>query len=161
MARHVDEIVAISAHSWKHVTGTSLDRAGPQAFIRELTESAFAEGWLSVWCLRLDGRPVAMEYQLLRDGHIHALRADFDDQYQSISPGSYLNFRMLERLFDGQHRRYYMGPGNNPYKSRWSETGDPVQTLTSYAPTMRGRAGELWSEVKPRLRTWRDRLTAP
>ena len=159
VSRCVDEIVAISAHSWKHVTGNSLDRPGPQAFIRALTETAFAQDWLSVWFLRIGDVAVAMEYQLQFDGHIHAMRADFDDSFKTLSPGTYLNFRMLEELFGGgDHSRYYMGPGNNPYKSRWSEAGEPVQTLTSYSPTMRGRAGALWSEVKPRLKTWRDRL---
>ena len=159
VGRYVDEVVAISARSWKHVTGNSLDRPGPQAFIRALTETAFAQNWLSVWFLRIDNVAVAMEYQLHCDGHIHAMRADFDDHFKSISPGTYLNFKMLEALFGGSHSRYYMGPGNNPYKSRWSEAGEPVQALISYSPTMRGRAGALWSEVKPRLKTWRDRLT--
>ena len=159
LAHHIDEIVAVSSRSWKHVTGNSLDHAGPQAFIRALTETAYAQGWLSVWFLRIDGRPIAMEYQLREGRHLHALRADFDDAYKSISPGTYLNFRMLQELFTGEHGNYYMGPGNNPYKSRWSDSGAPVLTLTSYAPTMRGRAGALWSGVKPTLRTWRDRLT--
>ena len=87
------------------------------------------------------------------------IKVNFDDSFKTLSPGTYLNFRMLEELFGGgDHSRYYMGPGNNPYKSRWSEAGEPVQTLTSYSPTVRGRAGALWSEVKPRLKTWRDRL---
>ena len=159
VGRYVDEVVAISARSWKHVTGNSLDRPGPQAFIRALTETAFAQNWLSVWFLRIDNVAVAMEYQLHCDDHIHAMRADFDDHFKNISPGTYLNFKMLEALFGGSHSRYYMGSGNNPYKSRWSEAGEPVQALISYSPTMRGRAGALWSEVKPRLKTWRDRLT--
>ena len=158
LGRCVDEIVKLSANSWKQGTGNSLDRPGPQAFIRALTETAFAQDWLSVWFLRIGDVPVAMEYQLQLGGQIHAMRADFDDSFKALSPGTYLNFKMLEALFGGGHSRYYMGPGNNPYKSRWSEAGEPVQTLTSYSPTMRGRARALWSEVKPRLKTLRDRL---
>ncbi len=160
MNRHLDEVIALSAQSWKHVTGKSFDRPGPQAFIRALTEAAFAQDWLSLWFLRVGDVAVAMEYQLRFDGHLYAMRADFDESFKSLSPGTYLNFKMLEALFDGGFDRYHMGPGNNPYKSRWSEAGEPVQQLTSYSPTVRGRAGALWSEVKPRLKTWRDRLSS-
>jgi CelD/BcsL family acetyltransferase involved in cellulose biosynthesis len=115
--------------------------------------------WLSVWLLRMDDIAVAMEYQLMVDGQIHALRADFDDRYKNVSPGTYLNYRLLSSLFAGGFSRYYMGPGKNPYKSRWSKTSEPVKSLTSFSPTVRGRAGELWSQVKPKLRVWKDRLT--
>ena len=158
LGRCVDEIVKLSSNSWKQGTGTSLDRPGPQAFIRALTETAFAQDWLSVWFLRIGDVPVAMEYQLQWGGHIHALRADFDDSFKAVSPGTYLNFKMLEALFGSGHSRYFMGPGNNPYKSRWSEASEPVQTLTSYSPTIRGRAHAVWSEVKPGLKTLRDRF---
>lgn len=159
LRRNLDEMISVSGQSWKQVTGNSLDRPGPQAFIRALTQAAADDNWLSLWFLRLGDKPIAMEYQLISGGHVHALRADFDDAYRNMSPGTYLNFRMLQILFSEGFSRYYMGPGNNPYKTQWSANGEEVYTMTSYAPTMRGRAGELWSEVKPRLRTFRDRLT--
>lgn len=157
--RFMDDAVKISSRSWKQGTGNTLECPGPQAFIRALTEAALSADWLSLWLLRMDDAAVAMEYQLVAGGHIYALRADFDDRYKDVSPGTYLNYRLLSNLFAGGFSRYYMGPGKNAYKSRWSRTSEPVKSLTSYAPTVRGRAGELWSEVKPRLRSWKDRLT--
>ena len=159
LQRLLDEVVSISAHSWKRDTGNALDRPAPQAFIRTLTDIAVAERWLSVWLLRVDGRPVAMEYQLVVEGVVHALRADFDDRLSKLCAGTYLNFLMLERMFaEPGLRRYYMGPGNNPYKTRWSRSGDPVCTLTAFAPTMRGRGSKLWFDIKPRLSTLKDRF---
>ena len=155
----LDEVVSVSARSWKRDTGNALDRPAPQAFIRVLTDIALAERWLSLWLLRIDGRPVAMEYQLVVDGDVHALRADFDDRLAHLCPGTYLNFHMLERLFaEPGLRRYYMGPGNNPYKARWSRSGDTVCALTGFAPTMRGRGSKLWFDIKPRLWTLKDRF---
>ncbi len=161
LGRLLDEVVSISAQSWKRETGNSLDRSAPQAFIRALTDIALAERWLAIWLLRIDGRPVAMEYQLVVDGLVYALRADFDDRFADLCPGTYLNFHMLEGMFarPGLHR-YFMGPGNNPYKTRWSPSGDSVHTLTGFAPTMRGRAGKLWFGIKPKLCTWKERLGA-
>ena len=153
----IDEVVSVSAQSWKRTTGNSLDQSAPQAFIRTLTETAIKANWLSVWFLRLDGIAVAMEYQLIFKGRVYALRADFDNSLRNMSPGTYLNYCMLEELFTKELDRYYMGPGNNPYKARWTGHGDKVYTMTSYAPTIRGRASSLWSETKLRLRELRDR----
>jgi CelD/BcsL family acetyltransferase involved in cellulose biosynthesis len=160
MQRFLDEIVSISARSWKRSTGNTLDVPGPRAFIERLTNQAYASDWLSVWVLRIHDTPVAMEYQIVYDDKVHALRADFDDNYKNLSPGSFLSRRLVEGLFANGFKRYYMGPGRNSYKTRWSKTGDMLHTLTAYAPTLRGRAVALWpNEVKPKLRTLRDRLS--
>ena len=158
LRRFLDDVVSISARSWKQGTGNSLDMPGPRAFIQKLTEYAFAKQWLSIWLLRIHGKPVAMEYQLVFDGKVYALRSDFDDEYKNVSPGSYLNRRLIEELFGNGFKRYYMGPGKNSYKKRWSETGETVSMLIGYAPTIRGRAVGLWPDLKPKLRTLKDRL---
>lgn len=153
LQRCLDEVVGISAQSWKQTTGTSLDCPAPQAFLRALTDFAVKEDWLSLWFLRIDGRAVAMEYQILSEGRVYALRADFDNSLRSMSPGSYLNYCMLEQLFASGLKRYYMGPGNNPYKARWSTRSDSVHVATSFSPSLRGRANALWSQTKRKLRT--------
>lgn len=80
-----------------------------------------------------------MEYQLAYAGRVHALRADFDKQFGALSPGTYLNVKLLERLCGHSLTRYLMGPGNNPYKKRWSETVEPLQQIRIFSPSLRGR----------------------
>jgi CelD/BcsL family acetyltransferase involved in cellulose biosynthesis len=162
--RSLTQVVSLSARSWKGGTDNSLEAHGPNAFIQSLTASAHAQGWLSIWFLHLDGEAVAMEYQLLDKGVVYALRADFDDRYRLLSTGTFLNFHMLQELFNkptgAALTRYCMGPGNNPYKLRWSDKAEPLYKMTCFSFTLRGRAGALWSGVKPRLRTLRDRLVS-
>ena len=164
LQNHLDQAIAISARSWKRETGCSLEAPGPNAFIRSLTESAHAQGWLSLWFLRVDGTAVAMEYQLIDKGIVYALRADFDDNYQALCTGTYLNFHMLKTLFIEQLNapltRYCMGPGNNSYKLRWTGRAQILHKMTCYSPTMRGRARALWSDVKSNLRDLRDRMAS-
>lgn len=151
--------VGISARSWKGNIDTGLDKPGPQAFIRRLSERAAERGWLSVWTVSLDGRPVAMEYQLVADGNVYALRADFDAACETISPGSHLSRQLLERMFGRGLQRYYMGPGENPYKLRWTDQGEALDEVWIYGRTMRGRAVALWERLlKPALRTVRDAI---
>lgn len=152
-------IVDVSARSWKRTTGNALDQPGPGAFIRRLSELAAANDWLSVWTLTLDGKPIAMEYQLVFGGQVHALRSDFDEAFGEISPGSYLNRVLLERLFSGEFVRYYMGPGDNAYKLRWAEGSAPLGRLTAYSRGPRGRFAALVDlRLKPLARTIRDRV---
>lgn len=155
----MNTLVNISARSWKRTTGNSLDNAGPQAFIRRLTELAAARGWLTVWTLELDGRPLAMEYQLVFEGNVHALRSDFDEATGEISPGSHLNRHLLEIMFDGRLTRYHMGPGESAYKLRWTEAAAPLERMTVYSRSARGRfAAFVDLRILPLLRALRATL---
>lgn len=158
----VERAIAISASSWKTRTGNSLDNPGPQAFIRRLSEGAARRGWLSIWTLSLNGRPLAMEYQLVADGNVYALRSDFDAEFDAISPGTHLSGHLVRQLFDRGLRRYYMGPGNNAYKYRWSDEVEPVEALTVYGRSVTGRCLTVWeTKLRPVAVKLRDRLRGP
>jgi CelD/BcsL family acetyltransferase involved in cellulose biosynthesis len=155
----LDQVIDISRRSWKRETGNSLDQPGPQAFIRALSHAAFRRGWASIWLIFVDGRALAMEYQLIHNGAVHALRADFDADWMEVSPGSHLFRHLLERLFGRGWHRYYLGPGDNPYKRRWTIDEEPLKRAVIYNQTWRGRRAWLRDEwLKPRLRATRDRL---
>ena len=160
--RVVAQAIAVSSRSWKGRTENSLDHAGPQAFIRMLSRRAHERGWLSIWLLHLDGEPVAMEYHLVADGDVYALRSDFDKRCEHISPGSYLFRHLLERLFAQALRRYLMGPGQNRYKYRWTKQAEPVLEGVAFSRTPKGRVLGAWTlDLKPALRRIRHWLYQP
>jgi CelD/BcsL family acetyltransferase involved in cellulose biosynthesis len=67
---------------------------------------------------------------------------------------------LLERLFERSVRRYYMGPGENAYKERWSGASEPVQWLAVYGKTLRGRLVHRWERsLRPLVRAVRSRVT--
>jgi CelD/BcsL family acetyltransferase involved in cellulose biosynthesis len=157
----VERIADISARSWKIETGNSLNYPGPVAFIRRLSALAAEQGWLSVWELNVGQRPVAMEYQLVFDGKVHALRSDFDAAFQEMSPGANLNRHLLETLFSASLRRYYLGPGDNPYKARWTDVAEPLFSLTAFSPSLRGRTlAAVETRLKPLVRSLRQRFAS-
>ena len=131
--------IRISAKSWKEKTGLSLNHPGPQRFIRALSAAANQNNWLSLWLLKLDGQAIAMEYQLNYGDEIYALRADFDADFMDCSPGAYLNCQLLKGLFASSARNYYMGPGNNAYKLRWTNDKVLLHDLTIYNDSWAGR----------------------
>jgi len=155
----LDATIDISRRSWKRDTGNSLDQLGPQAFIRALSHAAYRRGWASIWLAYVDGQPLAMEYELIHNGDVHALRADFDAGCTDISPGSHLFRHLLERMFGRGWHRYYLGPGDNPYKRRWTGEEEPLERAIVYNRTWRGSHAWLRDEwAKPRARAMRDRL---
>ena len=157
LASLIEGVVEVSQYSWKSETGTTLDQPGPGAFIRRLSALAAERGWLSIWMLTLDGRPMATEYQLVYDGNVHGLRSDFRVGSEEMSPGSHLNRMLLERLFGRGYRQYYMGPGNNAYKFRWAADIDPQVTVTIYSRSIAGRILSAW---ECRLKPWASALKA-
>jgi len=157
--RATQAAIDISARSWKKPTGNSLDHPGPGGFIRCLSNAARAEGWLSIWLAYVDERPVAMEYQLVYRGAVHALRSDFDASLEHVSPGSYLFRYLLEHMFDNRVSLYLMGPGDNAYKARWTSDGKPLCRTWSYNRTFAGRSAHWIDQLaKPALRPLWHRL---
>ncbi len=93
------------------------------------------------------------------DGVFFALRSDFLQQYADASPGAYLNYHILKYLFETSGKRYYMGPGNNPYKLKWTDRFDVARRPVLFSPTVRGRSLELWDRgVVPLAGRLRDKL---
>lgn len=135
----VETAIGISARSWKQETGLTLDRPGPNAFFRRIVQHAADNGWLSLWIMSLDSVPVATEFQLIHAEQVHALRADFDKAFHEHSVGSYLNWKQLEKLFSANLQRYWMGPGENPYKSHWTEETEPLGGYMIFSNTWRAR----------------------
>jgi CelD/BcsL family acetyltransferase involved in cellulose biosynthesis len=133
------DVIKISSSSWKKQTNLTLDQPLPGAFIHKLSELTAKKGWLSIWLLYLDEKPIASEYQLTYMGYNYALRADFDDSYSKLSPGTYMNWQILQKLFDSSHTHYYLGRGDNSYKLRWTNTAETMPALVMYGKTSRGR----------------------
>lgn len=157
------EVLEVSRASWKGPRGLAMaTMEGMPRFFRELTRRASANEWLHLWILRVNGRAVATEYQLEDDGRRHALRADFDASLADLSPGGYLNQRIIQALFEQRDvHEYDMGPGVNEYKLRWASGCYETVSFEVYARTARGqllRAVE--TRIVPWVRSWRERNKA-
>lgn len=156
-----EEMIDLTRRSWKAEEGVAIaTMPRMKEFFAELSRRATQRGWLSVWVLRLDGRAIAMEYQLRDKGVVHALRADFDLEYGTASPGSALNFEIARSLFErGEIREYQMGPGLNEYKMRWASGSHETVRLHVYRAGLYPNLLHFGETVlAPAVRRVRDRL---
>jgi CelD/BcsL family acetyltransferase involved in cellulose biosynthesis len=145
------DLVAVSAQSWKASQSVAIaNMPGMAQFFRELTAHASAKGWLRLWIMRIDGLPVATEYQLEADGRVHALRADFDAAVPAdLSPGTHLSAEIIRALFAREAvYEYDMGPGQDHYKSRWACGYHELTRLRVFRP---GVYGTLLHAVEARM----------
>ena len=133
--------IDVTRRSWKADRQLAIaNMPGMLSFFTELTPRAARHGWLSLWLLRLEGRVIAMEYQLQANGIAHALRADFDAEWRELSPGTALNAAIVRSLCEREGMREYdMGPGLNDYKRHWATGTHETVQLGLYRPSAYGR----------------------
>ena len=133
-------VLAVSAKGWKHQEGLAITSTREATrFFGLLTEIVGRKGWLMVWILRLDGVPIAMEYDLVFGKTVYALRSDFDESHKEHSPGSYLEYEIMKSLFANGFLEYNTGPGLNAYKLKWTDTAREHVRLHLFGKTARGR----------------------
>ncbi len=118
----LEELLELSRRSWTRKEG--MDLLTPdfeRAFLRELAKVAAEYRWLRIWLLKSQDRFVAGEFHLHDRGIEYGLRAHYDGTIASSSPGTYLDTRVVQTLFENGTALYDMGPGMLDYKTAWTD----------------------------------------
>lgn len=158
-----DKLVDVSLKSWKHEEGISISADTRRGrFFQCVTAAAATCGaWLG-WILEAEGRPIAMEYDLVADGVVYAIRSDFDAAYAAYSPGAYLEHEIIKAVFELGYREYNAGPGIDAYKLRWTDERRRNLTLTAYNRTVKGLTlGGVETIIVPAARRMADATRSP
>jgi hypothetical protein len=136
----LSEMIDITRRGWQARSAPFSPMPRLAEFLTELTGRATKNGWLSLWLLRLDGRAIALEYQLRHTGTAYTLHAEEDPAHQELSPGSVLKFAIVRSLFQhGGIREYDMGPGLSDDKLRWANGYRESLQLKIYRPGIYSR----------------------
>jgi len=153
----LEDFIALEAAGWKGRNGTAFASRGADAeFFREMARAAHAAGRLQALGLYLDGRPIALKFNLLAPPGAFAFKIAFDEGRHSQSPGSLLEVATVEHLHASRAVRWMdsCAVANHPMVDRlWTERR-AVQTLllaTGRAP------GDLVVSLLP-LARWLKRL---
>lgn len=119
--KYLKDAMNVSSRSWKHREGTSMNSTpGRKKFFKLLSDVASKNGWLRIWLLRLNGNPIAVEYHLEYKGKTHAMRGDFDESWDNLSPGSVLEADIIEQCFKNDLSEYDFCGLPFGYKLRWT-----------------------------------------
>jgi CelD/BcsL family acetyltransferase involved in cellulose biosynthesis len=123
----LETLFALHRARWN---GASIVYAGPRvAFHHELGAEALGRGWLRLRLLELDGTPVAASYALrVGDAEWH-YQTGRDPRLQHASVGTVLQARCIRAACEQGARVYRMLRGNQRFKLRWANRGEPVETV--------------------------------
>lgn len=112
----------IEAMAWKGSAGTAIRENEIWAeFYRELARTTAERGWLRLYFLRLDDRPIAFYYTVLYDRKLYYLKLGYDPAYARYSPGILLHQEILESLFQEKVTELdFLGPMME-WKREWAK----------------------------------------
>ncbi|HEX4383730.1 MAG TPA: GNAT family N-acetyltransferase [Myxococcales bacterium] len=91
----VAELCSLEKAGWKGREG--VDASRDQAFLEQMAVSAAREGRQQLLALRLDGKPLALKWNLLAGDGAFAFKITFDEAFARFSPGVQLELENVER----------------------------------------------------------------
>ena len=103
----------IYASSWKEPEPFAFFNA---AFMRECA----ADGSLRLGLLSLDGKPLAAQFWVVRDGNAAVLKLAHDEESRALSPGTVLTALMIRHMLESEQvTSLDFGRGDDGYKKDW------------------------------------------
>jgi CelD/BcsL family acetyltransferase involved in cellulose biosynthesis len=130
-----------------------LDRPETTRFYSEVAEWAAELGWLRLWFLRLDGKPIAFAYGIEHDGVYWDLKLGHDPGYARFGPGVLLMEERIRHAFTTPLTRFEFLGGAERHKLDWTDAVHVKQRLQAFAPTIGGAASRLaWERGRPILK---------
>jgi hypothetical protein len=95
----IREFLALEAGGWKGAAGVAAAlHPAERAYVEEMAARAHQRGRLMMMGLRLDGRPIALKYNLLAGNGSFAFKIAFDESFARYSPGVLLELDNIHRL---------------------------------------------------------------
>ena len=151
LAADLDTVFALHRARWGE--GRSSFLPG-ERFYRKFAALALERGWLRLWILEVDDRPVAARYDFEFAGVYHAYNAGRDPAWSKAGVGLVLRAHTMREALEGGAAEYRFLRGEEPYKRRFLTEDTGLITIAK-ARTWLGRcvtqAGALLRD-RPRLR---------
>ena len=124
----LDILCRLHAARWEgHGSGALEGRR--RAFHREFAALALERGWLRLWFLELEGRPLAAWYGLRYAGVDSFYQAGRDPRCERQSVGLVLLAHTIRDAMDAGSREYRFLRGAETYKSRFTSEDEGLQTV--------------------------------
>jgi len=140
-------------HEWKHQWAARVGAKGNfftesyQNFLRKISTDPSLTRTLRLFVLSLDGKAIAASLVAISERAVIGIQAAFSPAHAKLSPGSLLLEHITKWAFENQ-RDLDFGPGDNKYKSNWTESG---YTCTDFRIAL-----SHWGRTVLAARTFRD-----
>lgn len=118
---HNDERLEPAINAFVQVYGQSWKKPEPHPrFIPQLARTAAAQGWLRLGVLELQGRAIAAQLWLVKDGKASIYKLAYVEGFGRYSAGSVLTHALMQHVIDVDHVQEvdYL-TGDDAYKQDW------------------------------------------
>jgi CelD/BcsL family acetyltransferase involved in cellulose biosynthesis len=139
-AEFFPEMYNISKKSWKAEVDSHLEPDSPLGRLySNFTPVGLREGWVYIPHLKINGKYAGYVYFLNHNGRYVGIRAEFDEDFKSCSPGNNLHLAIIKNLFvSGKQCEYDMGP-DAPYKRNFCDKIKKHVTVLVGNKNLKGR----------------------
>jgi CelD/BcsL family acetyltransferase involved in cellulose biosynthesis len=137
--RFLEEGFQVENSGWKGEYRTAI-LAVPvvRQFYSEVASWAALRGILRLAFLRLDGRPIAFDFNIEDDGVCYVLKGGYDEEFRKFGPGVMLTHEMLKYAFAKRLRRYDFAGSDEEFKMDWTHSYNDRIRLEAFAPSPPG-----------------------
>jgi CelD/BcsL family acetyltransferase involved in cellulose biosynthesis len=129
----------VALHTARWGSGSDAFAGARRAFHTEFAAVALSAGWLRLWLLELDRRPVAGWYGFRYGDAEWFYQSGRDPGCDSLSVGFVLMAHALREATRDGMRRFHLLRGDEPYKARFADVDDGLETVA----VCRGVTGRL------------------
>ncbi len=102
-----------------------------RAFLHDFAAAALGRGWLRLWFLEVDGRPVAANYSWCLGGRYACYQSGFDPALSRHNVGGLLEDRELRAAIDEGAKMFDLLLGDEDYKLKQATSVRRVHTLAA------------------------------
>lgn len=146
-------LVALHNLRWRERGGSgAFASQALRDFHDEFSRIALARGWLRLFVLRLDGKPVAVWYGFYHDSVFHFYQSGFDTQFNKFSVGLVIMALAIQRAIAEGARGLDLLLGDESYKFLWARQQSELLQLGFYPPSLRGEFYKRMILLRKRVR---------
>lgn len=159
LEERLGECFAVEASGWKGRCGTAvLNQPRVRRFFWDVARAAQAHGYLCLYLLRLDGRPIAADFALRYRRRYLSFRAGYDERFATCSPGQLLTAASQEDCVRAGIEEFDLLGADLAWKRDWADQVRPHGWVFIFRDSRLGRA--LWRskfQWLPSLKRWLTR----
>jgi CelD/BcsL family acetyltransferase involved in cellulose biosynthesis len=135
----METLLGLHAARWAGEDETTAFAGPRRPFHLQFARSALERGWLRLWVMEIDGRPVAAWHGFRYEGIDHYYQAGRDPELDAQNVGFVLLAHSVRDAFDDGSSEYRLGLGDEGYKGRFAGD-DPGLDTVVFAQGAGGRA---------------------
>ncbi|HSC55854.1 MAG TPA: GNAT family N-acetyltransferase [Nitrospira sp.] len=151
--------MALHAVAWRHRGGSqAMQTTRELAFHEAFSRSALERGWLRLFLLRVNGRPVGALYGFRRGARFYFYQSGFDPGWRKHSVGLVTMGLAIKHALAEGVEEYDLLHGTEAYKFHWAKEMRDLSRIHLFPPSWRGwlyrAAFEAESQGKQAARRW-------